>query len=659
MAKKSYIKQDELLLNEQRYTSFRIKNITAVNTKTNEILDGYSLLLDLQTRYSNAFIKYSSDPFKPNVPLDSLPISEKKEYYKKMKFLRNDYFSGWENVSYIINSLIIDSKAPLAANQTRINNLEKDISKLENKKDKILKSLDKVQNKINKARKKSTLEKYRNKQKKLKRKLNETFDKINSLNKKITSKVVYGGKKLYRYIRNLYFVRDNLVPLYEKFTDEELEERLKTETDYSERKNIQKYLAYSPELLQEKEEEFRLKRMRPIYISGEKGLLGNRQIRFHKISKNIIVFNVGDIQFSIEINVGKKQKELLYAISVLGANKIMPVSTKIDVRNPELMNIQLGYNAKIIKKYWINITNINYKLYNFSDEEFNNYKAVYEIYKDNVTEKSKKQVFVKKYGRVLGIDLNPDNIGISVIQRTGKYTYVVLHTEIFEYKELIKKLNLPSSDPKSKKQTNRQKHYLYNICHTILDIMKHFSCSMYVCEDLNFKKSDQKKRSRNVNRKIKNMWRRKLIEETMKKLCSQNDILYRQINPCYSSFIGNIQHPYGDSASAACEIARRGVFRYTKNTFFPHMSQKDKTTLKSLYPKWEECSVRDESDKFCINWKETYNMLLDCYTVNEINRLFRSMNVVAQTHSFRLFPNCSKIRRIVYEETGRECVKKT
>ncbi len=36
------------------------------------------------------------------------------------------------------------------------------------------------------------------------------------------------------------------------------------------------------------------------------------------------------------------------------------------------------------------------------------------------------------------------------------------------------------------------------------------------------------------------------------------------INPCYSSFIGNIMYDYVDPVNASIEICRRGMFKYDK-----------------------------------------------------------------------------------------------
>ncbi len=66
------------------------------------------------------------------------------------------------------------------------------------------------------------------------------------------------------------------------------------------------------------------------------------------------------------------------------------------------------------------------------------------------------------------------------------------------------------------------------------------------------------------------------------KYCNIIGIARVEINPCYSSFIGNIQHEYIDPVNASLEICRRGIYKYEKGKFYPEISEKDVITMSNL-----------------------------------------------------------------------------
>ena len=53
------------------------------------------------------------------------------------------------------------------------------------------------------------------------------------------------------------------------------------------------------------------------------------------------------------------------------------------------------------------------------------------------------------------------------------------------------------------------------------------------------------------------------------KYCNKNGIIKIKVNPCYTSFVGNVQNQYIDPINAAIEIGRRGMFKYKKRKFYP------------------------------------------------------------------------------------------
>ena len=102
------------------------------------------------------------------------------------------------------------------------------------------------------------------------------------------------------------------------------------------------------------------------------------------------------------------------------------------------------------------------------------------------------------------------------------------------------------------------------------------------------------------NRKTKNIWHRELTTNLITKYCNILGIEKIEVNPCYSSFIGNIQHNYFDPLNAALEIARRGKSKYTKGAFYPSLERTDFDTMYRL--------GLDVQNSTVTNWQEALKL---------------------------------------------------
>ena len=85
---------------------------------------------------------------------------------------------------------------------------------------------------------------------------------------------------------------------------------------------------------------------------------------------------------------------------------------------------------------------------------------------------------------------------------------------------------------------------------------------MFVIEDLE-NVQQQEKQNKETNRKVKNLWNKGLILNIIRRRCNENGIEFVEVNPCYSSFIGNIKYKYIDAINASIEIGRRGCEQFT------------------------------------------------------------------------------------------------
>ncbi len=117
---------------------------------------------------------------------------------------------------------------------------------------------------------------------------------------------------------------------------------------------------------------------------------------------------------------------------------------------------------------------------------------IYLTYDETIVEKEKqfKNLF---QNRILGIDLNPNYFGISVIEFDKDDSYRILHKEVIDISEL-------------QEQSRNKIHFeLYEIGHHILNLCKHWHCSKLAMEDLKFPKN--KFWSKKLNKLCKNNFR--------------------------------------------------------------------------------------------------------------------------------------------------------
>ena len=204
----------------------------------------------------------------------------------------------------------------------------------------------------------------------------------------------------------------------------------------------------------------------------------------------------------------------------------------------------------------------------------NNY--VYLTYDEKIVEKEKqfKNLFDN---RVLGIDLNPNYFGISIIEFDDKNEFKIL------YKEAIDVSKLQSES------RNKIDFELHQINHHILKLCKNFKVSKLSVEDLKFKKNN-KFWSKSLNRLCKNQFRYSMVKSHLQTLCSTYGVELIEVNAAYSSIIGNFVHGSDncpDMVAASIEIARRSYRKFEKGWFQPKFVENER--LKQvLGNQWKE-----------------------------------------------------------------------
>lgn len=276
---------------------------------------------------------------------------------------------------------------------------------------------------------------------------------------------------------------------------------------------------------------FKYRRMFPIGIQGEKRCKGNRLFSFDLDNQRIIYKPSKKRHVEIKFFPMKKKiaNELSLVQDLAEHNKIT-VSVKLSDKY-----VWLSYDETLIQ-----------------DERYKKLQS----------------------SRVLGIDMNPNYIGMSVIKFDQNDEFTVLHKQVFDLSKLTVSSGKASTDATSKYITNKLKHETIAIAHEISKLANVWKSKTVAIEDLSIKPSDKKKGTY-FNRLCNNKWERQLFVNKLKMLANLHKFNLVEVNPAYSSQVGNIA--YGDEnppdmVAASIEIARRAYKKFEKGWFYPRFS---------------------------------------------------------------------------------------
>ena len=294
-------------------------------------------------------------------------------------------------------------------------------------------------------------------------------------------------------------------------------------------------------------EEYSLKKLLPINIQGEACKKGNRLFNFDLVNSKL----------TLKLSKKNHQEIEFYKPNKNQFRELSKIQELVD-------NKQLTLTVSLNNEYiWLTF-----------DE---NLLEIQEKFKD------------LKNNRVLGLDLNPNYIGLSVLEFNKKDEFKVLHKQVFDLSALNITSKKSSSNRTSKYLTNKRKFELIQVCYEINKLMNYWKCSKLCIEDLNIKSSN-KGYGRTFNRLCNNVWNRNLVVNKLKMLSSIFGYELVEVNPIYSSFIGNIL--YGnentpDMIASSIEIGRRGDKKYSKGWFSPifsieHLDGQRKQTLSGI-----------------------------------------------------------------------------
>ena len=276
---------------------------------------------------------------------------------------------------------------------------------------------------------------------------------------------------------------------------------------------------------------FKYRRMFPIGIQGEKRCKGNRLFSFDLVNQRLIYKPNKERHVEIRfLPMKKKIAEELAKVQELTEQSNITVSVKISDKH-----VWLTYDETLI-----------------SDERYKKLQS----------------------RRVFGIDMNPNYIGLSVIEFNKNDEFTVLHKQVFDLSKLTISSGKASTNAASKYLTNKLKHETIAISYEISKLVNVWKCKTVAIEDLSIKPSDKKKGTY-FNRLCNNKWERNLFINKLKMLANLHKFNLIEVNPAYSSIVGNIA--YGDEntpdmVAASIEIARRAYKKFDKGWFYPRFN---------------------------------------------------------------------------------------
>lgn len=345
------------------------------------------------------------------------------------------------------------------------------------------------------------------------------------------------------------------------------------------------------------QDEWRRKRLHSLNSVGEKNCGGNRLFALDVINNNQISF--------------KPNRNECYVIQ-------LPRLTRSRFR-------QLCLLEEKSKRYEIPFTvRLNNDKISISFDE--------KIFKEQQVALNKRRVFA--------IDMNPNNVGYSVLEFDSKNDFRVVAKGLVDVSRLNVTSNLASNDSKSKYLTNKRRYELFQVSKRLVDLAKHYQCKKFAVEELQFEASRDCGFGKTFNRLVNNAWNRNLLVSNLQKRANIYRMEFVTVNSAYSSIVGNVI--YGDettpdSVASSIEIGRRAYKKFSKDWFYPKL-----VSVEALANRWKEALAwRIES------WKDLFRELKNSKVKYRV-----PFDVRFASRVFSLNCSCSNVLCYEFEKTG-------
>ena len=346
-------------------------------------------------------------------------------------------------------------------------------------------------------------------------------------------------------------------------------------------------------------EEYKSKRISPVYSIGEADKLGNRMFRLKP--DNMLTFQPNRLcHIDLElVGLRKHRQTIVSTLTELAKQRKITLTYKLSSEY-----VWISYDEKLV-------TNIE-------------------------TPKLKNRMFA--------IDMNPNYIGWSIVDWKSSSVFRIVKEGVISIKELNNYDNKQKIDSTKRKHISNVRHHaIIEICKNLVDTAAYYRCDKFVLEDLKFNANSSYSK---FNRLTKNQWCRDLLEMNITKRCNIYNINVIKVKPEYSSFVGNFLFRHitnmPDMVLASIEIGRRGyefssqyidkTKNKKKNIVFPDISDFDDFYTKSL----EEFSIKEKPDSllalysYIKNAKMTYRVPMSDklvgFRLRSLNRFVYKIN---------------------------------
>ena len=285
------------------------------------------------------------------------------------------------------------------------------------------------------------------------------------------------------------------------------------------------------------------------FIKRCKGLIDYDEFNSHR---NIPLCSFGEQKSGTKSVHGNRKFKLNQELNQI----LLKLKNQKIILNLQSIANNLQYTLKQIYKHQLlDDTPLTYKI----DTQY-----VYISFNESVVLKSKKE-YKQITNRVLGIDLNPNYIGYSIVDWKSENKFTVIKSGIYSFKDLndkelsFKQLKLNSSDSKRIHLNNKRKHEVIEIVKNLINKALYYKVDSIAIEDLTMLSKDSHKGKR-FNRQINNQWLRNDFVNNLTKRCNIFGIRLQKVKAEYSSFIGNFLYRrlnLPDPILASIEISRR------------------------------------------------------------------------------------------------------
>lgn len=328
------------------------------------------------------------------------------------------------------------------------------------------------------------------------------------------------------------------------------------------------------EILKTKKEKFKENRKLSVYLEGRACEKGNRKVDFYLLNQKVTLkfSKQNRINLELVLKDNEKQKlKLIEKLQYLSDTKQIPLTIRVSKDK-----LYIFYDEKIVNGFKFDEIKCRKEQSLHTDPDVK--KSIYIKY---CKELDSRKLVGKIENRFMSVDLNPYYIGISIFDFVNNEQKII-HLEAIDLTHLKPIEKLASSSKRQKRRRNKRDHEIKEVWKYIFNLAKHYKVFNFVYEELDFKQSEIKQ-NKELNKQTKNLWHRTLTENLILKYCNIIGLKLIQVNPCYSSFIGNMVHPYFDPISSSLEIGRRGSVKYTKgSSIYPELTRINQEKLDYL-----------------------------------------------------------------------------